>query len=137
MQLDLVSSQQIYVHNYIYTQKHTVACCDNGSCDFRVLSGIMSIVIRTHSKVHNAAINSIKCGSVLLTLCLVCINITESFFFFFTLPLAGEEEGNREAGESEMDVQGEKTRHTAVGPDEWDGPSKKQPLLHTAVIDVS
>ncbi|KAK1895953.1 Zinc finger protein ZFPM2 [Dissostichus eleginoides] len=35
----------------------------------------------------------------------------------------GEDDGNREAGESEMDVQGEKTRHG--GPEEWDGPSKK------------
>lgn len=25
-----------------------------------------------------------------------------------------------------MDGQGEKTRHTALGPDEWDGPSKKK-----------
>lgn len=39
--------------------------------------------------------------------------------------LAGEEDGNRDTGESEMDTQGEKTRHAAVGPDEWDGPSKK------------
>lgn len=32
-----------------------------------------------------------------------------------------------------MDVQGEKTRHTAVGPDEWDGPSKKS--LHFIFLD--
>lgn len=28
-----------------------------------------------------------------------------------------------------MDGQGEKTRHTAVGQDEWDGPSKKSPQI--------
>lgn len=38
---------------------------------------------------------------------------------------AGEEDGNREARESEMDGQGEKTRHNTVGPDDWDGPSKR------------
>lgn len=32
-----------------------------------------------------------------------------------------------------MDRQGEKTRHTAVGPDEWDGPSKKN--LYITFID--
>lgn len=33
-----------------------------------------------------------------------------------------------------MDGQGEgKTRHTAVGPDEWDGPSKKS--LHIPFLD--
>ncbi|TKS81658.1 Zinc finger protein ZFPM2 [Collichthys lucidus] len=41
----------------------------------------------------------------------------------------GEEDGNREAGESEMDGQGEKTRHTAVGPDEWDGPRELDAFL--------
>lgn len=45
---------------------------------------------------------------------------------------AGGEDGNREAGETEMDGQGEKTRHTAVGPDEWDGPSKKS--LHITFL---
>lgn len=29
-----------------------------------------------------------------------------------------------------MDTQAEKTRHTAAGPDEWDGPSKKNPHIH-------
>lgn len=52
-----------------------------------------------------------------------------SFFSCF----AGEEDGNREAGESEMDRPGEKTRHTTVGPDEWDGPSKKS--LHITFLD--
>lgn len=47
----------------------------------------------------------------------------ESFSPYLVFFLAGEEDGNREAGESEMDVQGEKTRHG--GPEEWDGPSKK------------
>lgn len=46
--------------------------------------------------------------------------------------LAGEEDGNRDTGESEMDTQGEKTRHAAVGPDEWDGPSKKS--LHISFL---
>lgn len=46
------------------------------------------------------------------------------------LYLLGEEDGNREAGESEMDGQGEKTRHAAVGPDEWDGPSKDKFSYH-------
>lgn len=46
---------------------------------------------------------------------------------------AGEEEANRDAGESEMDIQGEKTKHPAVGPEEWDGPSKKN--LPVVVID--
>lgn len=32
-----------------------------------------------------------------------------------------------------MDVQSEKTKHPAVGPEEWDGPSKK--YLHIVVID--
>lgn len=58
---------------------------------------------------------------MLLTLCLVCF-IALNFFLFC---LAGEEDGNRETGESEMDGQGEKSRHTAVGPEEWDGPSEK------------
>lgn len=31
-----------------------------------------------------------------------------------------------------MDGQGEKTRHTAVGPDEWDGPSKSKSSCHFA-----
>lgn len=65
---------------------------------------------------------------MVLTLFLQCFNGTSSFFL-----LAGEEDGNREAGESEMDGQGEKTRHTAVGADEWDGPSKKN--LHITFID--
>ncbi|XP_010778802.1 zinc finger protein ZFPM2-like, partial [Notothenia coriiceps] len=39
----------------------------------------------------------------------------------------GEEDGNREAGESEMDVQGEKTRHG--GPEEWDGPRELDAFL--------
>lgn len=47
--------------------------------------------------------------------------------------LAGEEDGNREPGESEMDGQGEKTRHASVVPDEWDGPSKKS--LHITVLN--
>lgn len=46
---------------------------------------------------------------------------------------AGEEEANRDAGESEMDIQGEKTKHAAVGPEEWDGPSKEN--LHVVPID--
>ncbi|CAG6016026.1 unnamed protein product [Menidia menidia] len=37
----------------------------------------------------------------------------------------GEEDGNREAGDAEMEGQGEKSRHAAVGPEEWDGPSKR------------
>eukprot|EP00064_Thunnus_orientalis_P001417 superscaffoldBa00000096_g1420 len=41
----------------------------------------------------------------------------------------GEEEGNREAGESEVDGQAEKTRHAAVGPDEWDGPRELDAFL--------
>ncbi|KAK5862767.1 hypothetical protein PBY51_018131 [Eleginops maclovinus] len=41
----------------------------------------------------------------------------------------GEEDGNREAGESERDVQGEKTRHAIVGPDEWDGPRELDAFL--------
>lgn len=45
---------------------------------------------------------------------------------FFPFCLTGED-GNRESGESEMDVQGEKTRHNTVGPDDWDGPSKTSP----------
>lgn len=48
--------------------------------------------------------------------------------------LAGEEDGNREPGESEMDGQGEKTRHASVVPDEWDGPSKK--VLYIAFLDI-
>ncbi|KAM6995556.1 zinc finger protein ZFPM2a isoform 3-T3 [Tautogolabrus adspersus] len=40
-----------------------------------------------------------------------------------------EEDGNREAGESEMDGQGEKTRHTTTGPDEWDGPRELDAFL--------
>ncbi|XP_053736453.1 zinc finger protein ZFPM2a isoform X1 [Synchiropus splendidus] len=35
---------------------------------------------------------------------------------------AGEDEGNREGGESEVNGQAEKTRDAAIGPDEWDGP---------------
>ncbi|KAF3840188.1 hypothetical protein F7725_018905 [Dissostichus mawsoni] len=38
-----------------------------------------------------------------------------------------EDDGNREAGESEMDVQGEKTRHG--GPEEWDGPRELDAFL--------
>ncbi|TNN02931.1 hypothetical protein fugu_010418, partial [Takifugu bimaculatus] len=34
----------------------------------------------------------------------------------------GDEDANRDAGESEMDIQSEKTKHPAVGPEEWDGP---------------
>nr|XP_061805094.1 zinc finger protein ZFPM2-like [Nerophis lumbriciformis] len=34
----------------------------------------------------------------------------------------GEEDGNRETGDPEVDGQAEKTRHAAVGLDEWDGP---------------
>lgn len=50
---------------------------------------------------------------------------------FFNL-FAGEEEANRDAGESEMDIQSEKTKHPAVGAEEWDGPSKKN--LHVVLI---
>lgn len=51
--------------------------------------------------------------------------------------LAGEEDGNREPGESEMDGQGEKTRHSSAVPDEWDGPSKTPSLClrsHRAAV---
>ncbi|XP_026149968.1 zinc finger protein ZFPM2-like [Mastacembelus armatus] len=41
----------------------------------------------------------------------------------------GEEDGSREPGESEMDSQGEKTRHAAVVPDEWDGPRELDAFL--------
>ncbi|XP_060937858.1 zinc finger protein ZFPM2a [Limanda limanda] len=41
----------------------------------------------------------------------------------------GEEDDNRQAGESEMDTQGEKNRHAAVGPDEWDGPRELDGFL--------
>lgn len=41
----------------------------------------------------------------------------------------GEEDGNREAGESEMDGQGEKSRHAAMGPEEWDGPRELDAFL--------
>ncbi|XP_036826938.1 zinc finger protein ZFPM2-like [Oncorhynchus mykiss] len=34
----------------------------------------------------------------------------------------GEEDGSGEAGESDMDGQCEKTRHPAIGPEDWDGP---------------
>uniref|UniRef100_A0A096MDK9 Uncharacterized protein n=1 Tax=Poecilia formosa TaxID=48698 RepID=A0A096MDK9_POEFO len=34
----------------------------------------------------------------------------------------GEEDGNREAGDVEMEGQGEKSRNAAAGPEEWDGP---------------
>ncbi|XP_055769430.1 zinc finger protein ZFPM2-like, partial [Salvelinus fontinalis] len=34
----------------------------------------------------------------------------------------GEEDGSGEAGESDMDGQSEKTRHPAIGPEDWDGP---------------
>ncbi|XP_060907218.1 zinc finger protein ZFPM2a isoform X3 [Labrus mixtus] len=40
-----------------------------------------------------------------------------------------EEDSNREAGESEMDGQGEKTRRTTTGPDEWDGPRELDAFL--------
>lgn len=43
----------------------------------------------------------------------------------------GDEDANRDAGESEMDIQSEKSKHPAVGPEEWDGPSKKS--LHVVV----
>lgn len=53
------------------------------------------------------------------------------YIYFFYL-FAGEEEANRDAGESEMDIQTEKTKQPAVGPEEWDGPSKKN--YHVVVI---
>lgn len=65
---------------------------------------------------------------MLLSLCLVCF-MGPHFFF----SLAGEEDGNREAGESEVDGQAEKTRHAVVGPDEWDGPSKQS--LHISFLE--
>ncbi|XP_036395068.1 zinc finger protein ZFPM2a [Megalops cyprinoides] len=34
----------------------------------------------------------------------------------------GEEDGSREAGESDVDGQNEKTRHTPLEPEDWDGP---------------
>ncbi|XP_020489581.1 zinc finger protein ZFPM2a isoform X3 [Labrus bergylta] len=40
-----------------------------------------------------------------------------------------EEDGNREAGESEMDGQGDKTRRTTTVPDEWDGPRELDAFL--------
>ncbi|XP_055083502.1 zinc finger protein ZFPM2a [Periophthalmus magnuspinnatus] len=40
----------------------------------------------------------------------------------------GEEDGNREAGESEMEPS-EKSRQAAVGPDEWDGPRELDVFL--------
>ena len=58
-----------------------------------------------------------------------CVLLRTSFFFC----LAGEEDGNREAGESEMDGPGEKTRHAAVGPDEWDGPSRSSKQVYISL----
>lgn len=55
------------------------------------------------------------------------------YIYIFLTCFAGEEETNRDAGESEMDIQAEKTKHPAVGPEEWDGPSKKN--LHVVVVD--
>lgn len=40
----------------------------------------------------------------------------------------GEEDGNREAGDTEME-QSEKNRQAAVGPDEWDGPRELDVFL--------
>ena len=37
---------------------------------------------------------------------------------------AGEGDANREAGDSEMDTQSEKTRLPPAGPEDWDGPSE-------------
>ncbi|KAL1259948.1 hypothetical protein QQF64_010525 [Cirrhinus molitorella] len=34
----------------------------------------------------------------------------------------GEENGNREMGETEMETDSEKTRHPPLEPEEWDGP---------------
>ncbi|KTG04058.1 hypothetical protein cypCar_00018758, partial [Cyprinus carpio] len=34
----------------------------------------------------------------------------------------GEENGNRETGETEMETDSEKTRHPPLEPEEWDGP---------------
>lgn len=68
-------------------------------------------------------VQTLNLERVLFTLGLVCIVGLK--VLFFPLLLTGEEDGNREAGESEMDGQGEKSRHAAMGPEEWDGPSKK------------
>lgn len=57
-----------------------------------------------------------------------------SFVEFFFL-LSGEEDGNREAGEPEVDSQAEKTRHASVGLAEWNGPSKQG--IHMGTIPKS
>ncbi|XP_023186514.1 zinc finger protein ZFPM2 isoform X1 [Xiphophorus maculatus] len=41
----------------------------------------------------------------------------------------GEEDGNREAGDVEMEGQGEKSRNAAAGPEEWDGPRELDAFL--------
>lgn len=43
----------------------------------------------------------------------------------------GDEDANRDAGESEMDIRSEKSKNPAVGPEEWDGPSKES--LHVVI----
>lgn len=57
------------------------------------------------------------------SLCHVCF-VKLMFSLYFSL-FAGDEDGNREAGDVEMEGQSEKSRNVAVGPEEWDGPSKK------------
>ncbi|XP_073703846.1 zinc finger protein ZFPM2-like [Garra rufa] len=41
----------------------------------------------------------------------------------------GEENGNREIGETEMETDSEKTRHPPLEPEEWDGPILSNPQL--------
>lgn len=125
----------IYSCLCIYTQKHTmtVASVISGCCSKsfpRELSKFQSGSGRVAQSTKDCFTKLsfwTNLDWVLLTLSLVCF-IEVNF-----CRLAGEEDGNREPGESEMDGQGEKTRHAAVVPDEWDGPSKK--ILHITVLD--
>lgn len=47
----------------------------------------------------------------------------------------GEEDGSGEAGESDMDGHSE-SRHPAIGPEDWDGPSKFTSFLSLLVVVV-
>jgi hypothetical protein len=47
----------------------------------------------------------------------------------------GEEDVSGEAGESDMDGQSE-SRHPAIGPEDWDGPSKFTSFLSLSLVVV-
>ncbi len=83
------------------------------------LSLYLSIYLSKLMEINEISSVNIKCRQNIYSLLNVQSQIYDLFFVFL-----GEENSNRETGETEMETDSEKTRHPPLEPEEWDGPRK-------------